>query len=190
MKKSLIIAFVMVCTFAQAQTQQGKFLISGSTDLTATFSKTKFEYDGEELGSGRTTNIQLSVDWGYFFAENVALGISTGIDYTEDKESSQKQTTTAFGPFARLYVGSSKVKPYFQGMAGLASSKIKGGTNDTSLSGLAYDFGIGASIFLNEKVAIDGLLSYGGTSLKYSENSKAKLKMSGVSISFGFSLCL
>jgi outer membrane protein len=194
MKKLLLIAVVVLFAIsANAQTQKGKFLFSGSSKINASFMTSKTEYDGQTQGDdNKITNITVESTFGYFVIDNLAIGLSTALDYAKFKVGSDETSTRTLmiGPTVRYYFGQSNFKPFAEGAFGLASTKMTStGSSDNKFSGLAFQLGLGVGYFVNDKVSIDGLIDYQGVSLNNSEDSKYKVKSGGIILGIGFTIC-
>jgi outer membrane protein len=194
MKKLLLASVTALFVVSlNAQTQQGKFLFSGSSTINASFMTTKASYDGQNAPDDtKETTLKIQPTIGYFVINNLAIELSTALEYSKTKAGSNESSSTSLiiGPLVRYYVGQSKVKPYMEGGLGLSThqSKAEDGS-EMKFSGMAYQIGLGVGYFVNEHVSIDGIVNYMGTNLKYSEDSKLKISLGGINIGLGFTVC-
>ncbi|MEQ8904813.1 outer membrane beta-barrel protein [Ekhidna sp.] len=150
MKKSLLTAtLVAIFGFANAQTDQGGWLVGASSNLG--FSSTSYDAPGAD----NTSSFNFEVAGGYFIMDNLAAGLNIGI--ANEKEGDDKTTVTAFGPFARYYVNGT----FYVG-ASFAAAKVKneftGGSSDFSFSILGLEAGY--PIWIVDNVAIEPGLRY------------------------------
>jgi len=189
MKKILIVVAVMalVSMSAFAQTEQGKLVVSGASDLTFSSVKIQNEYDGEDIGDDFTVkSFNIKPALGYFVIDNLSVGLT--FDYESQKVESNKDKSFMFGPMARYYFGSSNVKPYVH--ADILFGNIKSEGEDyeykTNLSG--WDLGGGVAIFLNDYVSVDLGLSYASVTRTDDDDDKFKSKATGIAFSGGFSI--
>ena len=198
MKKLFTILCVAVLTFsvsAQTQTDQGTFLIGLNTGLG--YSNTNIT-DIEGLGSATwgdaydeqsssTLNLNLtdfsalleSVKFGYFIADNFAIGLGlnfsvdgTNEDYISDLNSAGTNdvnaTTTTFGiePIIRYYVRWGKGSLFTQISYGMGSETYSvelsevDNPDDVITEASNLGFGIGYSIYVSDHISIEPLVGY------------------------------
>jgi outer membrane protein len=191
MKKILFIVAIMAIGTVSvlAQTEKGKFLISGSTDLSFTSTSMTLEYDNEDQGDSDVTTFTLTPRVAYFVADNFALGLAMNVE--NSKQDDATSNSLLVGPTARYYVGgSTSVKPYLEASYLFGSQKEEDDTMDyeykAKVSG--WDLGGGAAIFLNEFASIDLGLTYGNATMTNKDDEKLKMKIKGLSVNVGFSL--
>ncbi len=191
MKKILSITamLVMVVFSTLAQTEKGKWLISGSTDLSFTSTSMTLEYDGEEQGDSDVTSFTLEPGIAYFVADNFALGLA--MDIENNKQDDATSNSMLFGPTVQYFVGtSSSVKPYIGASYMFGSQKEEDDTVDyeskAKMSG--WEIGGGAAIFLNDFASIDLGLTYGNATVTDKDDDKLKIKLAGLAVNVGFSL--
>jgi hypothetical protein len=194
MKK--VIAFILVLCFialsvSEAQVNRGRSLLGVSTS----FSYVNFGSDLMSLGFTSTSyrgnspdyvdpskdkmiTLNLLPRFGYFVANNLALGINLCIASSTDKPGGgEKYTATAFGagPFLRYYISGSKVMPFFEvsSLFGSITSKNVYLGNEYSNSSSMRSIGAGAGIALKvgDKVTFDLLAGYNSMSEKAKENN-------------------
>src|SRR5690348_13806033 len=114
MKKSI---FVMVLSLAmanlvEAQTTSGNMMLGGTLDL----SSTKYENSATNSSS-----IYFSPSFGYFVADNLAVGASITIGNNTSGTGNAKTVFSSFGvgPFARYYKFTSSENFAFFAQAGI-----------------------------------------------------------------------
>lgn len=171
MKKLLLSTLlVLACSFgvATAQLQQGSTLVGGGIG--------SIDFG---LGSASNFNINLTPRVGYFIQDNVAIGAKVNLSYTGVKDGDD---TFGYGlnGFGRYYFGDNEFDTLLKngrwfieaglGIAGLNNAPV----------GFNVNFGPGYSYFLNEHVAIEGLLLYDG---KFGSGSS-----NGLSLNVGFQI--
>lgn len=171
MKKFLFSA-VLILAFsvgiANAQLQKGSTLVGGSIgnlDL--------------DLGDDNVFSINLTPRVGYFIQDNVAIGAKVGLGYTfQPGKDAYSYNVNAFG---RYYFGKEEFDTILkQGRWFLEAGAGLGGSRAATEIGFNLNFGPGYSYFLNEHVAVEGLLLYNGTFGDGSSN--------GLSLNVGFQI--
>lgn len=192
--KVISIGFVLLCFVVSlhGQTEQGKVLLGGETKLSFTSLNSKWKTDDNDGDIGKTTNLEFSPQIGFFVADGLALGVVIPIMYSSEKEEDDDKyssTSLAFAPFLRYYFGTSNIKPYLHGEAGIGNITMKyepsfGSSDDRSSGMFLYEIGGGLGIFLNDKVSLDIGVGYASVSIKRKEDNPRNYK----SITSGFGL--
>lgn len=150
MKKIYVFVLVMCCMYgAMAQTERGNWLIGGGFNINTV---------------SNSTTIGLNPTFGYFAANNFAVGASIMLEY--DKFGENKSTTFGIGPLARYYFGKTHVKPFVTGELNFISQKFKFPAGTNTENGVNYFLAGGLALFLNENVALEGLAGYNHTKIK------------------------
>ena len=159
MKKHLlaiVIATAVLSVTATAQTQRGYYLIGGDI---ANFSL------GLNSGNPFTMNIVPKVAW--FTSDNLAIGGFVDIGLSTAK--GQGTTFTyGVGPLARYYFGPAVVNTattsarrssrfFLEGSVGVQGVNVSSGDNT---NGLGIGIGPGLAYFVNQNIALEGLLKY------------------------------
>ncbi len=174
MKKN-IFTFILLMTSAGAfaQFSQGTKMIGGVAGFGVTTQKYK---DGNTTVSvGTSSYFSLEPQFGYFIIDRLAIGAGLDLNLSsfkykndDDKESS---TSLAFTPFVRYYLPN---KIFFFGETGFGVSKEKATdgneTYESKRNIFSWGLGAGYAIMLNESVAIEPMVGYGGTSYKNPDN--------------------
>lgn len=144
MKKVLLTAaLVAFFGFANAQTEQGGWLVGGSTDLS--FVSTSYDVPGADNDS----RFNLNTKAGYFLMDNLAAGLNIGFLSEKDNFSS-----TLIGPFARYYFNGT----FYAGLGyDIQSFKPDGGD---SVSGGWLNIEAGYPFFVVDNVAFEPSLRY------------------------------
>ncbi len=164
-----ILGAAMIFSFdSNAQTEQGGWLVSGSSNLG--FSSAKHKDADDAL-----TSFNINAKVGNFIMENLALGLDLG--YVSLKQGDAELSTTEIGGFARYYVGGT----FFLGAGYIATSTGDGSDND-NVTGSWINIEGGYPIFLGDNIAIEPALEYniGG--------GDANEDVSGFGLNFGFTL--
>lgn len=153
MKKSFVVILFMIWgTFAQAQTQPGNFMVGGNL---STYSQT-FNSNNDLKIKGTT----FAPAFGYFFAENMAAGLTLSVSSSESGTNLSKEETTSFsaGPFFRYYLFTSNENFAFFGHAGFQAGTGKrdftpGG--ETNTSSFQFSLSPGFAYFFNQHWAAE-----------------------------------
>jgi outer membrane protein len=198
MKKFLLFAFLLACFSGFSQTTKGRFIVSGAAGLQVNAGTIKYEYDGEDFGDTKQTTIQFTPSFGYFVIDNLAVGLSSSISSTTQKDDGDKYTSTsiAIAPTVIYFFPvEGKIKPFVQVAAGLnnASNKYvpnEGPDEKESYSGLLLSGGGGVAFFINDNVSFNAGLTYNRSSLKDSDDDNYKVKQGILSGSVGISVFL
>ena len=150
-KKELLTAtLVVVFGFANAQTDQGGWLIGPSTSL----GYTSTSYDDPTLN--KITNFNLELGAGYFLIDNLAAGVTVG--YEKVKEGFDGNTTTFIGPFVRYYVKGT----FFVGASYAAASREEVFARaPVKVNFRILAFEAGYPIWIVDNIAIEPSLNYG-----------------------------
>lgn len=110
--------------------------------------------------SDGTTEISIAPSLSYFFIDQLAIGATIG--FASSSSDDVDVTAIGLGPMVRYYFnGEGKARFFAQGMFQWSSVKV--GDFD-AVTGTAFGGGAGVSIFLNDHVAIDGLVGYTSSS--------------------------
>jgi hypothetical protein len=189
-----LISLLLIIHFSvDAQTEKGSFLIGGSGRAFYTSNpKTKYE----------SYNLTFYPQAGYFLFKNFAFGIKPTITYNQFHSYNyilQRSTTFGISPFIRYYIGSYKMRLFFQGSLGYnhTHNHIKAFTlppldpafansNDNSFT---QDIGAGLVYFINEHVGLEGLINYNHNSYEYGAVS-SEFQTSNISFNLGLQIYL
>ena len=127
----------------QGQTDRGDWLIGGQLELNTAKS---------------STTVQFSPNAGFFVAKNFAIG--GNIIYSYNKLGALKVSGFGIGPFVRYYFTEEKVRPFFAGDMTFEKRKFSTSLGSSTEDAFSWFLGGGAAFFINENVAVDGLLGY------------------------------
>lgn len=157
-----LVTLLFACLQMQAQTDQGSVMIGGNVG----FANSKY-------GDASQTVVAINPFIGYFVIDKLALGSSISLNlFTGD---GLEGTSFGAGPRVRYYfVDGSNIRPFAQ--AGIDWSSFKPKEGD-SQSTFGFDVGLGASFFLNDHVAIDGIIGFNSSK---DENDDESTKTFGI----------
>ncbi|MEQ1747041.1 MAG: outer membrane beta-barrel protein [Saprospiraceae bacterium] len=143
---SLAAFLCLLGTSLSAQTQTGSIMIGGNAGFSSS--------DG-------TTSIEIAPSLGFFVMDQLAVGGT--ISFANTSSDLADATGIGIGPFVRYYfMGEGSARVFAQGNFDWISLKV--GDAD-AVTGTAFGGGAGVSIFLNDHVAIDGLVGYTSSSI-------------------------
>ena len=214
--KKVTILITVLCLIAlsvtEAQVSKGRSLIGLSTSfgyinygsdlMSLGFSSIKYKanlltnVDPDVL---KVTTLNLLPKFGYFFFNNLALGLNLCIGTSIDKpKSGGKSTMTSFGlgPFIRYYISGSKVMPFFEisSLFGSETNKYEDPYSSSSNKNSLTSFGGGAglAVKLGDKVTFDMTAGYNSTSEKAKQNNPNDIRTVQGTIAFklGFTVLL
>jgi Outer membrane protein beta-barrel domain len=137
-----------------AQTEKGDWLVGGILQLNTAKNSTSFEF---------------SPNAGYFVLDNFALGAKLVIAY--EQLGDLNITSFGVGPFARYYFSEKKIKPFFAADFDYQNQKFKTSLGSVTENAFNYFLGGGAAFFINDNVAVEGLLGYRHTKVKEEEGN-------------------
>jgi len=189
---SLFTVFMLIISagILNAQTDQGKVLLGVSSTLSIagtgsdlmnigfTSIKQKSDADGYvEADPDKITSINILPKVGYFVVDNFALGLGINVALSSEKDGfdgdKYSQTLLCAEPFARYYIPTSKVLPFFEvsGSYGIVKNKYVNSDNsyediDYKSSIMSVGGGIGLAAPLGEIVTFDVLAGYNSMVVK------------------------
>jgi len=172
------LSFVFAMNAQTKMTSKGNFLIGGTLGFSTASSS--FEVNGDagtvSGDAGRASQFNIAPAIGYFFSDNLALGI--GLDYTLNTSNTPENTTDPdsemnksvdsdllFGPFARYYFPLGEDKAFFvESTFGIGSSvnqiEVDGNNQTASTNVMAIGVGPGFTIFSSDAIGIEALVKY------------------------------
>ncbi len=169
MKKKLLIIAFAVCVVAQlrAQTSAGNMMVSGNFYYSSTNEQGDTEFQYKQFG--------FLPAFGYFIADNIAVGAMLGITSNSSDNGATKTINTSFGfgPLARYYKFTANENFAFFGQArflyfGGKTDVTPGGEFKTSTINFALSPGF--SYFFTDHWAMD--LSITGLSISSEDPNK------------------
>jgi outer membrane protein len=151
MKKitTVLIALFMFSEWLSAQINKDDWMTGGNLRINTAKNNSQFEF---------------SPSIGYFLIDGLAMGAR--LSYQMEKLGSNSVSGLGFGPFARYYFGNEKLFPFFEGAFDLSNRKYKTGTQTTTEQAFSVFGGGGLAIFLNENVALEGMLGFRNSRVK------------------------
>lgn len=194
LKKTIVLSILALTVFfAKGQTSTGNWLVGGSAGLTSSTQKVS----GSPGAS--TTTVQFTPDFGYFFIDNLAAGISLNLvsaHNSTDPASGNSSTGMLFtlGPLIRYYFYSAAmVKLFVHADAGWGNDKFSysNATQNLSVPISIYEGKAGAAFFLNPNVALEFTAGYQSLTEKYEFGGyTSKTTVGSVNIGLGFQVYL
>lgn len=191
----VVVAFTFIAISLNAQTEAGKILVGGSSEISFGSMTQKYKSDDGDGTAGKGIELSLSPEAGYFVMDGLAVGLSFDVSMSTFKQDGTevKETNTIlmFAPFAKYYYGTGNIKPFAEGAIGLGSAGYKvsdGNDSQTEKSGIfGFNFELGAAMFLNENVAFEAGIGYQSISSKDKEDNENNLRRisGGIAVSFG-----
>ena len=206
MKKNsilLLLIFLAGGMTVSAQTEKGKWFVSGLNILSFQAGTIKYSVD---YGSSKSNFTQLyygpsflygsmnfvnSPTINYGIINKLSAGLFMNLNLNSEKgERNNKSKTSVFliGRSLRYYfMDQKKFLPFAEGKIGFGGESDKYGDNDASKSDLfAWYLGTGGTYFFKPKVGLDFNLGYGSMIVKDKEsNSNSKAIASLVNIGIG-----
>jgi len=198
--KKLVMLFIvgfLPTMMLLAQTSKGQFILSGGTGLQFTAGNSKYIYDGETRYDYSTSTLSFIPSFGYFAADNLAIGLAGNIALSSEKdEDGDKYTSTSvllMPTVLYFFPMVGKIRPLVQLGAGFASMVTKdipkSGNNDKSSgSGFAFNFGGGIAYFVKENVSFNFGLSYTNSTLTDGDDDKMEMKQGNFGGNIGISV--
>jgi len=206
----IAVSFILAASVASGQPAKGNYLLFGSSNLDFSTDKSKEATDGIYHLTYKGSSFYMRPGAGYFFTDNLAAGLQMYLSTREShgathgtEGNKHSSLYTSVGPFARYYFKEvQKFKPLAQISFGIGSDKTKNtvpasgigtsenSTSETSESTFEFALSGGASYFITENVAFDGLLGYRMDRSKDKDNPDVGYKSSGIFLEFGISITI
>ncbi|PCH70454.1 MAG: hypothetical protein COC06_04880 [Bacteroidales bacterium] len=201
MRLIFTICTLFCCTsLLLGQTEKGKILFGGSSNLNFSSIDDKWKIDGDDdIDLGSSTKLEFAPKVGYFVVDGFAIGLELPVSFDTEKNGHGGKTkinSIAAVTFARYYFSEKKVKPYLHGGIGFGSShyeyKFDSYEEDYDSNLFLYELSGGVAIFLNDIIAIDLGLGYQAVISKPKEDMDDNRRniLSGVAFNVGFSISL
>ncbi len=184
---SLTLSMVALCAIAQQTvtqlsvsqpTQRGNFVIGSRVGFSAAKSSVDVQSTTGSLkgDGGSSTQFNLAPGIGYFFVDNLVLGVgmdwlrntsSTGVDLNGGTAAPQKSDNNnlLFGPFLRYFIPTGDDKAFFIGTTvGFGNSKNQftadSKTQSINTNLLTVGVGPGFTIYSSNGLALEALVKY------------------------------
>lgn len=155
---------------------------------------TSLKVDGSE--DDKSFSFDLNPKIGYFFIDNLSVGLNINTLYQREKNGVFKYNGTLLtgGPFLRYYFPLGKVLPFAEvnSQFGIFNQVSKSSYYDDQKSTrdiVQYGGGVGAAILLNNKVSLDLLLNYSRFTLDWEEGN-SKFVYNNLGLNLGLSIYL
>lgn len=201
MKSSMRLLLILCMIFAtmalSAQTERGRFIISGQTSLDFSYSSDNTSHVSSSKGTITQESYSLNITpgVGYFVVDNFAVLLQTSY-ITENADYIDKMSQFTFTPSLSYYIPTGgTIRPFIIAGAGYANITQhipiqNNATSRHSFSGYTLSVGLGAAYFINNWISLDLNVEYSDINTSYSGDSSLKIKMNGFSGAIGFSLFL
>jgi len=208
MNKTLIFYLLILLLFiagfkVNAQPDSIRTIIGGTTSLNFSSLKLTKEIETGNRDAGQTIDLEFDGLIGFFVNNKFMFGIDIPLTYSKETDEfeyadySSITSSLSLVPFIRRYMGKGKLKPYIHGGFGIGWGRNKYFESydeiKVSLQILSYEIGGGLSFFLNDHLAIDLNILYGGASITWINpytDKDEKRKGSGIGSSLGLIICL
>ncbi|MGI6046536.1 MAG: outer membrane beta-barrel protein [Petrimonas sp.] len=196
MKRFYFIATLLLFSaITFAQTDKGRFTVSGRSSIDFSYSNTRFKGGSvsSDTETGDTYNFNIAPAFGYFVFNDFAVTLQTAYAISDGNTYNQM---SQFGiiPGAIYYIPTgSIVRPFAQVGGGYMNINTKvplesGGKATHSFNGYTLAGGIGVAFFVKENIAIELSGQYATVKTSFSGDSSIKMNLDGFSGSIGFSL--
>ncbi|HPF93080.1 MAG TPA: hypothetical protein PLV65_04050, partial [Tenuifilaceae bacterium] len=126
-KISLLAGALIIALGLNAQVEQGKILIGGSSNLRFSSNTMSSEVVGVEDSDSqlKTSEFSFEPQVGYFVIDGLAVGIDLSYISSKSKwgdmDWSDPSTALGIGLFGKYYVGDTNIKPFAQANIGFMS---------------------------------------------------------------------
>lgn len=141
---------------ATAQTEKGRFAISGKTNMSAMFAKTSLVLDSAAGEKQNSMAFNADAGCAYFVADNLALGVTGSFQYT------RTDADNAIGYVHSYTAGVIPAVTYFFPLKGNLKPNITAGAgymwifaSGLDAKGLSLNVAPGISYFANRNVSLD-----------------------------------
>ena len=194
----LILSIIFLTNgFLSAQTGKGQFLIGQSyridivsngiyqsSSMNLAWSKHKLKSDTDETSPFKGFSLNLNPRVGYFFANNLAVGIDFSIMNSKSRIDDNfiifKWFQFTTGPFIRYYVPAKTLQPYTEVNYSIGFSRdrteVNGNENIDKYQDQTYGIGIGLGVPIGSKVTFDTLFGYYSYRYKEKEDNDNNVK--------------
>lgn len=213
MIKKIFIPVILLLLISQtsfAQTEQGRFAISGATNVKLFFQNLKPETTEETNGTIKSENYQFDLGAGIFVIDNLAIGLSGAYQYDYQKKQiytgstpgdesytyeAGDEETWSISPVIRYYLPlEGNLRPTLMAGFGYLTSKKRNNqtsTDDMRVShfdGTTLNLGAGVSYFINQSISINLGFEYYQNNLKNKIDTRFTEKQNLYGLSAGLSV--
>ena len=148
----LVLAFLTVTTFVQAQTSSGNMMVGGAFQFTSV--------SRQANPNNSFSSFNFAPSFGYFISDNFAVGTSLNLGTSRSGTGDAKTVVSifGFGPFARYDLPTSSENFSFFGQAGVTFSSVTENPPigpDSKSSSFSFLLSPGAAYFFNEHWALE-----------------------------------
>lgn len=192
MKRIMMLAIVSLCFFTtSAQTEKGRFALSGRTDMSLLSGKATLMMDSTAGQKSSSTAFNANLGFAYFVANNLAIGVSGSFQYSKVK------TENVFGYSQNYTAGVIPTITYFLPLKGNLKPNISAGagylwlsTSELDAEGLSLNVAPGVSWFVNRNISLDLGVQYSHNDLKDNKygNSDFTYKQQTIGVLAGLSI--
>lgn len=192
MKQKLLVVAVLFCFFSSAitaQTEKGKFSISGRSSIEGAYFSNRIYGDNISIGDREAMDVDgysfsITPSLSYFVIDNLSIGGQATYSIS-DGDYQSKTTEFILMPTVAYYIPTGKVvRPFVALGAGYANVSME----DMSFSGFTWAGGVGAAFFISNNISIDLMAEYAELSARTSNNSNYKYSTKGLGGSVGLSV--
>ncbi len=174
-KLSSLFLILAITTLVSAQTEQGTFLVGGSSGISLGGGSSKDKTDNFEGDPTKYFGFSINPQVGFFVIDNLVIGAILPISVQRSKQNDTKVVFSSieFAPFARYYFLDDKFRPYATAFFGGGFNGYKyvvnGNTTTNNSNTFLLGLGGGVAYFVNDNIAIDALLGYQFTREKFTD---------------------
>jgi len=192
MKNKPLMIAVLFCFFSSvitAQTEKGKFSISGRSSIEGAYFSNRIYGDNISIGDREAMDVDgysfsITPSLSYFVIDNLSIGGQATYSISNGDYQS-KTTEFILMPTVAYYIPTGKVvRPFVALGAGYANVSME----DMSFSGFTWAGGVGAAFFISNNISIDLMAEYAELSARTSNNSNYKYSTKGLGGSVGLSV--
>lgn len=202
MKKVLILGAFALFSAANAQMEQGSWMISGKSGIEFNSVNTSYEAEGMSFDGAKVNTFNITPSAAYFVVNNLAIGVDLGYTSTKTTFNNSElginfvDETSLFSvmPTATYYfIPGNIVRPYLGAGIGYGSLTSADFYNEgnTTKGGLLWGAKGGMVYMLNNRIGVDLGVGYSSfTTTETVEGTEVKTIAGGLGVNAGFSLFL
>ena len=192
MKQKLLVVAVLFCLFSTlitAQTEKGKFSISGRSSIEGAYFSNRVYGDNISIGDREAMDIDgysfsITPSLSYFVIDNFSIGGQATFSIADGDYQSKTTEFILMPTVAYYFLKDKTVRPFVALGAGYANVSM----GNMSFSGFTWAGGIGAAFFVSNNISIDLMAEYAELSTRTSDNSDYKYSTKGLGGSVGLSV--
>lgn len=169
MKKRIMMLVIASLYFFNvfAQTEKGRFAISGKSDMSLMFGKTTLLVDSTSAEKQNSKAFNANIGFAYFVANNLAIGLSGSFQYK------RVDADNSIGYLQNYVAGVIPTITYFFSVKGNLKPNISAGagylwffTSELDAEGISLNIAPGVSYFVNRNISLDLGVQYSHNNLK------------------------